>query len=146
MMKNFLIVLCGLILLLSNNSKAQYSELDYLKYALGDSVVQSHISMHLERRDAIDLNVHYHDTFIVTINSEEKSDSAQNDYANVMVNSITSSKSGENKQIEINLSLNEVSAIYIKLAYRNKQLYVRKVKGNTKLGKKRKSSIFISNY
>jgi len=144
-MKYFFIVVCSIILL-NNNTKALTSDIEYLKYALDDSVVQSHILLHLEMEDAIDLNVHYLDTFLMTINSEEKSDSAQYDCADVMVNSITSSKSGENKQIEIELRINSVSAIYIKLAYRGKQLYVRKVKGNTKLGEKRKSSIFISNY
>lgn len=147
MMRSFFLIVCSFAAIQGNNVKAQMHETDYLKFALQDTVVQSHIALHLDTENAIDLIVNYLDTtFTVAINTENKSDSIEYVDADVKVNSIASSKSGDKKQIEIGLDLNNITIIYVKLAYKDKQLFVRKVKGNTRVGKKRKSSIYISNY
>jgi len=147
MMRTFSLIICSLALIQVNEAKAQMHETDYLKFALQDTVVQSHIALHLDTENSINLHVNYIDTtFTVIQNTEHKSDSIGFVNADVKVNSISSSKSGDKRQIEIDLDLNNITIIYVKLAYRDKQLFVRKVKGSTREGKKRKSSIYISNY
>ena len=127
MMRSFFLIVCSLAMIQVYNVKAQMHETDYLKFALRDTVVQSHIALHLDTEDAINLHVNYPDTtFIVIINTENKSDSIEYVNAYVKVSSITSSKSGDKKQIEINLDLNNITIIFIKLAYKNKKLFVRK--------------------
>lgn len=147
MMRSFFLIVCSLTIMKGYVDKTQIHETDYLKFALQDTVVQSHIALHLDTKNAINLHVNYIDTtFALTINTENKSDSIEYVNADIKVSSITSSKSDDKKQIEIDLGLNNITIIYIKLAYKDKQLFVRKVKGNTRIGKKRKSSIYISNY
>jgi len=146
-MRSFILIVCGIAVFHAYNVKAQTCETDYLKFALQDTVVQSHIALHLDTENPINLNVISIDTtFIMAINTDNKSDSIECVNADAKVSSIITSKYGDKKQIEIDLYLNNVTNIYIKMAYKDKQLFVRKVKGNTRVGKKRKSSIYISNY